>query len=363
MEYLVCFLASSVTLNAASKRLKKYTGKILFLIAILIPVLLATFRTVDVGIDVLVYIQPYANMAINSSSFGSYMFITLSNGIEIGYAVLNYIGAVFLGGLSGVFFLSSLLILIPIYIRILSYKNEIPIWVSILVYLLVFYNLSMSLSRQAIALSIIFYALKYSEEKKYKVFFFFVIVAFLFHSSAILGLVYPLIAIVSNGKDWRWKQISVVIGLLFFVACYDRIINFIFRVFFPLNADKYIKAFLTDDTGYLSFWILVINAFIIICVLISAQYLKENGMYRRYLLIAIFNFIIYILTKYNGNCFRYSLYFMIATPEMVPKVRYGFSKQSRAFVDFMVVLVFLLYWINFNLLSDSYGTIPYVWTF
>lgn len=359
MEYLLCFSVSSLMLDISSKRIKRIRGKVLFVLAALIPILMATLRSTDVGIDVLVYVQPYASWAINSGSFASYITLAISNGVEIGYAVLNYIGANFFGGLPGVFFLSATLVVVPIYVRIMGYKEEIPVWISSLVYLLVFYNLSLNLTRQAIALSILFFSFKYVENKKYKLFFVFLIIGFLFHSSAILGIIYPILAELSKGKDWRIKHIAIVTTLIIFVAFYNRIFALVIRFVFSTSTDKYIKAFLPDETGYLSFWMLVINAFVISCVLISKHYLMKTHCYKIYLLIATFNFVLYILTVYNGNCFRYALYFMIMIPKIVPLVRYRFNKKSRMIADLMVIAVFLLYWINFNILEDSHGTIPY----
>ena len=359
MEYMVCFITSSFTLNVAAKRINKISGKIIFVLSILIPVLLATFRSIDVGIDVLVYIRPYAEWALNSNSFMSYIILALTSGLELGYAIINYIGAVFFGGLSGVFFLSAVLSIVPVYMRIISYKNEIPVWEAAFIFLLIFYNLSLNLTRQAIAMSILFFALKYVEEKKYKYFFVFLVIAFLFHNSALLGAIYPIIAELSQGKDWKIKQFVILAALIAFVVFYNHIFAVAIKIVLPSNADKYIKTFLLDGTGYLSFWVIVINIFIVGCVLFSANYLKKINCYKPYLLIAMFNLIIYMLTMYNGNCFRYALYFMIITPRIVPLVRYKFNKKSRFIIDIMMVMIFVFYWINFNLLSDSYGTIPY----
>ena len=46
-------------------------------------------------------------------------------------------------------------------------------------------------------------------------------------------------------------------------------------------------------------------------------------------------------------------------PRITPIIRYRFKRNSRIIADVFIVLIFLLYWINFNLISDSYGTIPY----
>ena len=72
MIYLICFLLSALLLHGASKKINRISGKILFILAALLPILLATFRSAEVGIDVHVYVQPYVRRALNASSFASY---------------------------------------------------------------------------------------------------------------------------------------------------------------------------------------------------------------------------------------------------------------------------------------------------
>ena len=359
MIYLICFLLSALLLHGASKKINRISGKILFILAALLPILLATFRSAEVGIDVHVYVQPYVRRALNASSFASYFNNMLTSGVEIGYIFLNYIGAVWLGGLSGVFFLSMLLTIVPVYIRIVGDEDEIPVWVATSIYLFIFYNLSLNLTRQAIALSIVFYAIKYVEDNRWKSFALLIVIALLFHNSALIGLIYVVLLKISQGKNWRLKQISILFLLLIFIVFYNSIFPIIVNLLFSNNADKYLNAFLSDGTGYLSLWMIVINAFAIICVLFSKKYLLKTNYYKHYILIVTFNFAIYLLTIYNGNCFRYALYFTIMLPRLVPAVRYRFKQNSRIIADILIVIVFMLYWTNFNLISDSYGTVPY----
>lgn len=359
MEYIICFCISSTLLYSASKDYERARGKIIGLLAALMPIIMATVRSTKVGIDVTVYIQPYAMWAINADSFMSYIAYTLANGVEIGYSILNYIGANYFGGLPGVFFLSSLLTIVPVYSRLMDFRDEIPVWVPSLIFLLLFYNLSLNLARQAIALSILFFAVKYIDSDQYVKFIIFMIVAFTFHSSALLGVIYLALVKISKGKDWKIKQLLTIAVLLGMVISYKWIFSIVIQTLFSSNADKYIRTFLPDESGYLSLWMLLVNAFAIMCVIFNKPYLSSVNKYRVYLLMMVFNFVLYLLNQYNGNCFRYALYFMIMIPQIVPLIRYRFSKNSRFCADLMLVGIFLLYWMNFNLLSDSYGTIPY----
>lgn len=358
MIYLACFLISAFFLNLCSKRKRGVLRTTLFMVAVAAPVLLATYRSLNIGIDVRVYIYPYEQWAVNSSSFIGYWSLVVLNSVEWGYALLNYIGANFLGGIGGVFFLIELLVVAPVYVRLLEYKN-IPVWLSASLFLFVFYNMSLNLARQSISLSILFFAYEYIKNKKYKRFVLFTIVAILFHYSAVLGISYIVIERLSKGKDRRLRQSVMVGGLLIVIVFYNQLFSAVISVLAPGNADKYLNAFLSNETGYISTWNILFALFFIAAVVGNKKYLEKQECFNNYVLIALFNLILYLLTMYNGNCYRYSLYFLIFIPTAVPLVRYRFTKSSHRMIDMILFMMYLAYWINFNIVTDGYGTIPY----
>lgn len=358
MIYLVCFAASSFSLHLCSRKKENFIKAILFIIAVAIPVVLATFRSLEIGIDVKFYINPYSQWAINSLNFSEYWSLIIDNSIEFGYALINYIGSVFGGGITGVFFLIELFIIIPVYLRILENK-DLPVGIAAMIFLLTFYNMSLSIARQSIALAILFYAYKYVEKKQYKTFLALLIIAMLFHLSAILGMAYFFLDKLGEGKYWRTKH-SVIVGFLLIAAVfYEQIFSAVILLIARGNSQKYLDAFLSNETGYISTWQVLFNLIFVITVFFNRSYLLRRNSYKRYLLIALFNFILYLLTLYNGNCFRYSLYFFVFVPMVIPLFRYCFNKKSRPLIDIFILILFLIYWTNFNIAIDSYGTMPY----
>lgn len=84
------------------------------------------------------------------------------------------------------FFISEMLIVIFIYLGIKD--QEIDINSAIIVYVSLFYVESLSIIRQALALSVVFWSFKYVREKKLICFLMIILLAVLCHESALIGL-------------------------------------------------------------------------------------------------------------------------------------------------------------------------------
>lgn len=334
-------------------RLLRY---IWFIIAIAIPVYLASVRSLDVGIDVRVYAYPYARLA-NENNFFRYMSLMFSIGIEPGYSILNFIGEKSLGGICGVFFITQILVITPVYLRLYRKKSKF-VFMEAMIYLLLFYNLSLNLMRQAIALSIIYFAYEFIEKEKYEKFIAFVFLASMFHYSAVLGLMLLLLHIFVNGRKQNIRIIILYIVLIMGVGLYNPICKFVFGTVFKYNT-RYLHAFLANTTGYISTWNVLFNLLIIGSIILNKNYLKKLIKYYEYLGIALSNIMLYMLIMYNGNAFRFSLYFLIFAPEIVTLMICKFKGKNRICVCCVVLLLYLWHWYNFNVLSDSYGTFPF----
>lgn len=358
MVYFISFIFSAFLLDVSAHTRKNMIKKTLFVFSVAIPIMLATYRSLRVGTDVRVYVYPYANWAINNS-FIEYLRLALNDAIEPGYILVNYFGANYFGGIAGVFLLTELIIIVPVYRQFLKSKDETPVWLCVMIYLLLFYNMGLNLVRQTMALSIIFTAYSHLKSNEYKKYVFLVILATMFHYSALLALSLLLFDLISKGKGWEIKQIIIFLCLVISIWFYNDIFAFIIKIFFSFNPDKYLSAFLNNETGYLSSWNILFNGIFVLTVIFNKKKLIKEGEYKRNLLIAVFTFMLYILTFYNGNCFRYSLYFAIFIPSIVPKIRSKFTYKSRLGIDVAVLAAYVFYWFNFNIIIDSYGTLPY----
>lgn len=121
-------------------------------------------RADTIGTDVKVYVEPLYNAAKQSTGFSSYMnqrwyviwrYMYVSK-FEIGFTTLVYLIVKFGGSLGTVLFLIHALIVAPIYFGLKRMDKKYPIWLGMLVFYLMFYNTSLNMMRQWIAMAILF---------------------------------------------------------------------------------------------------------------------------------------------------------------------------------------------------------------
>ena len=215
--YLVVIVLS-VLLNVQAeikhKKRKKREFRLLSLISILLPCLLAAFRGETVGNDVLVYAQPCYFLANRAS--GLVELFSQDTRFEYGYLALGYLSSHVFNSFNVMLFFTQLMILAPIYIGAHKFRNRIPAWSTLLCFYFFFYVETFNIMRQGIAVSFLFLALaEYVDCKKIRA-LCIAAIAILFHNTAIIGASLLLFVIlfskISN------KQIKMLLFFLVTVA-------------------------------------------------------------------------------------------------------------------------------------------------
>ena len=150
--------------------------KVYILGAILLG-LLSGCRGISVGTDTKVY-SYYFNLMLNGKS----------ESFEIGFRYVSQVLLNIFGNEHAVFIFFALLINILIFIRIWTYRDKASLTVMTAIYIFILFPQSMNVLRQFVALSIVFCFSYFIEKKKYLIFIIAVLLATLFHTSALLGL-------------------------------------------------------------------------------------------------------------------------------------------------------------------------------
>ena len=188
---------------------KRRGRKVFFFFVCVGVILFQGFRSFSVGTDLASYLPAYTEIGFLGNKDFHYL------NYEIGYVFLNKI--LFQIGVSERLFLIVLaaMIQIPIFQTIYRY-SDFPL-LSILWYF-AFGNFIMTFSglRQSIAMSICFFAYHYIKEKKFFRFCFAIVVASLFHLSALFCLIlYPLYYLKLDKKKFIGMLGSLLIIFLF----------------------------------------------------------------------------------------------------------------------------------------------------
>ncbi len=190
--YLIIFLILMFCACCEIYGMNRRTSKIITFTAFFLVFSTAGFKY-ETGIDWRVYDAIfYLQWPIGKIlDFGIVDFFS-QFGFEPGYILLTSIIKECGGSIQTVFFIVALINIILFY-KSLNYFSKYPIFCLLGYYCFVFFILDMSGIRQAIALNIVLYTMRFALERKWWKYFIGILIASTFHQTAIfLVIIYPL---------------------------------------------------------------------------------------------------------------------------------------------------------------------------
>lgn len=256
--YMAVFLPSLFFTNLAEKyaNKKKMVFVICSAIAILIPTLFAGFRGEEVGTDLIVYAVPEFNKCISCGSWSEYLNTTST---DIGYAFIVALSAFIGKSCNWLLILTELLQILPIYITAYRLRNRTTMCHVMLAFFCLNYTVGFNIMRQSIAAS--FLLLSYVEiiNKNYKNGIICIAVSSLFHSTAVVGILYIVIGLTIYAIKKKWlRNLIIFLGIatiIFLMIDWKNLAYFtIYSGIFPAEKlQAYIDVFSGVNTGIKSY--------------------------------------------------------------------------------------------------------------
>lgn len=213
MIYIACFIASAFRAQVASRSKDRAMIIVCSVLCILMPCVLGGLRDHGIGTDTITYGYPDSRAALRATDFPSY---SNSSRQEIGYKALCYVVMKTLGHQNWCYFAYQLVTISCLYIALYKRRKKISLSFTFLLWLLMFYNTTYNNMRQSMAASIILMGFDSLEDRRYAKFSVYILVAFLFHKSALLAfpLVIGMYAVTTSEAVRRniWLKILVFYG-------------------------------------------------------------------------------------------------------------------------------------------------------
>ena len=359
--YVVVFTASSFLFKLGDSVRKKqgiYLGIYLDYIAIFSLCLLAGFRAETIGTDTAGYIQPMIKGAISSGNvkdflkyswMGGYLIKNISD-YEIGYSLVVYLLSTIFKSIVVTQTILELLVVIPIYYA-LRKKEDVPIWFGMLVFMLQFFNGSMNLNRQSIAMSFMLLSVTcwMSGEKKKCV--LFLICSVLFHTSGLLGVInISLYEYVGKNRENSFESSNKD-------TYYRNMIIAIFVGVATLISIKYV-GYIKGDIHFMPNQIINILPPIIILVFSKINFQSHKNEWAFYIVMMIYTIIAGQFASVYPNSGRIRLYFMIFVIFAYPLACKYSSRKKILSLAMIAYLMF--YWWFYYVLQGTDHTVPYV---
>lgn len=366
--YIISFAISTFLMIKSSKQ-QEIQKKICVIIALLIPCLVAGFRASCIGTDTQGYLWPMFQAAIKAKSLKEYMSSSwfyiwrdlYVKDYEIGFSMIVFVVGKIFGNIVPVQVVIQALTIIPIYYAI-NRNKDYPTWMGMVVYYSMFFNTTLNLMRQSIAMAFVFLAIQFLSEKEYQKYILFLFIGILFHKSAILGLAIGGIYILTTKKiELKYTKadsrnlIIVAIILLGIIALCN--INYFVEFLSSIGFDKYIN-YINGSIVFMPNQIIIRLPIVILYIINWKIIIEEKDNFRFFVCMLCMDIICAQFTSVNIYSGRIALFFsqfsIIAFPVFYAKERY---KN----VNKIILWGYLLfYWAFFFVLKMQDSTIPYL---
>lgn len=378
--YLLSFAISLLLIGCNEKKRKEYF--IFFsIIALLIPCLVAGLRAETVGTDVLVYVKPMVEAAENADSFkeywnSSWFFEWRDKFVyehEIGFAAVVYGAAKLTGSLGFVLFVIQAVTVVPIYAALALNRKNAPVWPGMLVYYLMYYNSTLNMMRQWMAMGLLLLAFRMLLDKKHGQCALYTALAVLFHYSAIIVLPIYLTwwflglfrkrTLVQGQIRVSSKMLMV---LLIFAAGLVVLLNLdlVLRLMIAAGLGRF-SNYLSGNSLSLLYNQVVIRMPVLCITLFSWQrFRKATPAAVFFLTMMLLDLLASQIASIAPYAFRIAFYFaqyaILAIPYLFKYQKTPFEKQAVALI---LVAFFTVYWLYNYVLIGAHETYPYEFAF
>ena len=376
MIYLMCFLISS-GLFYFSRNQNKKTRAVIDTIAIFIPCLLAGIRANTVGTDVSVYLEPMVANANSALNIHDYMLSSWQQGwvirgvqdIEIGFSLLVYFCIKIFNSIYVLQFVIQLLTILPVYIGLRKIGKS-NLWLGMLTYFCMFYNNSLNIMRQSIAVAFIFLAFQYLFNEKRKKFIISLIIACLFHNSALLGFpiwfLYEFIRMRIFKKIKPLKNKNVRLFIITFIGLAILFAqNFITSMMSIIGLADYVH-YISGNLTFLPNQLIIRLPVLFLGVFFRKKlYMIEQDKFYFYICCIVYTIIFSQFASVNSFAYRIAMTFSVFQIAFIPciasipsKIKYNSMKNLN--INRIIMIFYLFIWWTYYCLIITDSTLPYI---
>lgn len=382
--YLICFLITILLAYCNERYLKRnnqtdfkkrrITTIIFALLVILPPAILSGLRDYQVGTDVMVYAYQVFGMAKNIHGLGDLFSPQILNSrIESGFFLLAWFSHLFGDDAHIFLFFISLFIGIFVYLILYRMRSFVSIWLGEATYLLCFYNETLNMMRQSMAIVMVMYAFTFVFYKRsWLIFCLLAIPSYFFHHSAVIGLTL-FVPILIFGKDnlnlKNSKKYMALIVIIFILFAYIST-NFLMIFTLPMLdifADK-LEGFIDNYTitnEKIGLRTLLLYFIPYVLLFIRRGQIKFGYMF---LCIALIDTAFYSLRSnypFFYRLFAYYYWFKILSLSSLPVTKVKTVLSDKVYIVILLLTMFF-YWqltyggeVSSNIMHGAHETMPY----
>lgn len=327
-----------------------------FLLAVFIPSFIAGARALSVGTD----IRTYAINVFKFFGLGGHRIGSIMKSTSPLFALVAYISGKISVNIHFFLFMIELLVIVPVYY--FYFKNEDNRKLSILLFLLLFFNYSLNIMRQSISAAFIFCAFFLFKEKKYLLSFLAAITAFGFHTTAFVYLVIMASLLFFDKKMANRKVASLNIVILFAVEvfAFSFLLSFV-NMFLYMGVldsviyNRYLSIFLGKNIAFSRLMIfelvfrMVLLIYVIMCYIASnrSHYDQENNIIAYFVIFGLLTYCLAVLFLRTSVAYRFTQNFDYYIPLYLARKsdNVQVTAMNRNYSSLLCIILFGIHWL------------------
>lgn len=337
--FIWCFFAIILKIKNKSLLITIIIGIQLFI--------LSAFRDGSVGADTYTYIDRFYIIIFHG--WESLYNLREIIDFEIGFIVYNKIVGSIVPNDRLLLIVTSAIIIFSVAKYI--YKDSKIAWLSFFIFITFgFWGMTLNTLRQSIAIAILLPSIKYIINKQFVKFCLIVLIATLFHISAISFLImYPL----SKIKISKFYVGLIFAGGIFIYLYAKNIISILLDLFdYHQHYDR-----IGEGTGAGMLILLITILFVALLYRKSGlNKINNYDLYIHFLVVAIFLNILALEFNLAGRAMQY---FSIYTIILIPNIIYSINLKIDRLIGTFIVLIGSIYFYWIRLVTDTGSIVPY----
>lgn len=385
MIYLACFAASGFFAYLAKRTQRRHWFILFSVISILIPVMLAGLRDFSIGIDVESYLHKdyYWIGARDREPLDYFLFYANQNRRDVLFVTLLILLTRITSDFRIFLFVSHAIIMTGIYIGAFRMRKQVDPVMVLLLFFLFFFNQSLNIIRQHMAMAVIFAAFKDVLDRKYLRYCIVVAIMAMVHSAAVLAFTVPLLHcfLYGNTPDGGFqlgkftclgqKRLPMRMRKLLIAMVLAAVMfNFVPLCYFLINrgfiSDKYLYYLDKERTSYAAIITILLAAEMVVIHIFRAPMREKCPNYDFLTTGTAVYLLLLQLTAFIHSSRRIAMFYCLQNlltiaylAEAVPAK----TKNQRLLVKAAILCVGLAYWTYFYVLRNASETFPYLSVF
>ena len=263
-----------------------------------------------------------------------------------------------------IYFLSNFVVVLLIYLAAFDNRERVSMWFIMFVFLFGYYNQSLNLVRQSIALAMGVYFFKYLENKQWIKLIISLIIIKYTHNTGIFYIGFVGAYLLAVGK-YKLKPLILLITLfcsVFIFLYFDFIVGFF--VLSGILPQKFLYYLSGDEVDYTSLFIFhFVLSLILFLIYIYNYKSKEKDKLLSYSFLNLLGSILILTSLVSIWSFRVAFYFLfISECLLLPKAFFVMKpkyKLENFVLIFVTIVMIIIVWFKVYIVNNDNDTYPY----